>query len=132
MHNLRSCAQFAPGCRVQINLHHLERRSKFVLGCKFSHGCKFLKHRLHGQKYTWVQIAHIRGHIESQMIFHYKPRLFYLLVYRFLCEKWPYEGGNKNKNKIAIVESEKIKYIKRDRTLQGSWVRSRASPVFRM
>ena len=32
--------------RVQINLHHLEGRSKFAPGCKF------LKHRSHGQKYT--------------------------------------------------------------------------------
>ena len=32
--------------RVQINLHHLKRWSKFAPGCKF------LKHRSHGQKYT--------------------------------------------------------------------------------
>ena len=32
--------------RVQINSHHLERRSKFAPGCKL------LKHRSHGQKYT--------------------------------------------------------------------------------
>ena len=32
--------------RVQINLHHFESRSKFAPGCKF------LKHRSHGQKYT--------------------------------------------------------------------------------
>ena len=32
--------------RMQINLHHLEGRSNFATGCKF------LKHRSHGQKYT--------------------------------------------------------------------------------
>ena len=42
IYSLRSCAQFAPGCRVQINLHHLEGRSKFAP--KFAPGCKFLKH----------------------------------------------------------------------------------------
>ena len=122
MHNLRSCAQFAPGCRVQINLHHLESRSNCSRVQIFSR-VQILK-----TPFTWPKIhpgancAHdplIHGHIESQMIFHYRARLFYLLVYRFLCETWPYEGGNKNKNKIAIVESEKIKYIKRDRSLRG-------------
>ena len=38
--------------RVQINLHHLESRSKFAPQCKFAPGCKFFKHRSHGQKYT--------------------------------------------------------------------------------
>ena len=37
--------------RVQINLLHLESRGKFTR-CKFAPGCKFLKHRSHGQKYT--------------------------------------------------------------------------------
>ena len=37
---------------MQINLHHLEGRSKFGPGCKFAPGSKFLKHRSHGQKYT--------------------------------------------------------------------------------
>ena len=38
--------------RVQINLLHLKRRSKFAPGCKLAPGCKFLKHRSHGKKYT--------------------------------------------------------------------------------
>ena len=38
--------------RVQINLLHLERRSKFAPGANLHPGCKFLKHRSHGQKYT--------------------------------------------------------------------------------
>ena len=37
---------------VQINLHHLEGRSKFAHGCKFAPRCKFLKHHSHGPKYT--------------------------------------------------------------------------------
>ena len=48
--------QFAFMCvictRVQINLHHLEGRSKFAPGCEFAPGCKFLKHSSNGQKYT--------------------------------------------------------------------------------
>ena len=42
--------------RVQKNLHHLEGRSKFAPGCKF------LKHRSHGQKYNPganLQICHL-------------------------------------------------------------------------
>ena len=52
-----SYAQFATGCKfvpgskqicstpkVGANLHPMQ--------CKFSHGCKFLKHRSHGKKYT--------------------------------------------------------------------------------
>ena len=49
--------------RVQINLHHEGTcRSKFAPGCKFAHGCKSLKHRSHGQKYTpGANWAHERG-----------------------------------------------------------------------
>ena len=71
------CAICTPGqmcTRVLIcstELHHLERWSKFALGCKLAAGCIFIKHRLHDQntpevqKYTrgvylhWVQIVHI-------------------------------------------------------------------------
>ena len=64
--------QFAFMCiictRVQINLHHLEGRSKFAPGCKFAHGCKSFKNRSHGQKYTpganlhpGANCAHERG-----------------------------------------------------------------------
>ena len=51
------CTRVLICTRGQINLHHLEGRSKFAPGCKFAHGCKFLKHRSHGQKYTRVQIC---------------------------------------------------------------------------
>ena len=37
---------------MQINLLHLKSRSKFAAGCKLAPGCKFLKHRSHGQKYN--------------------------------------------------------------------------------
>ena len=40
------CTRVQICSRVQINLHHLEGRSKFAPGYKF------LKHRSHGQKYT--------------------------------------------------------------------------------
>ena len=41
-HRVQTCI------RVQMNLLHLESRSKFAPGCKFALGCKFLKHISHG------------------------------------------------------------------------------------
>ena len=52
VHKLHPGENLHPGAN---NLHHLESRS----GCNFAPGCKSLKHRSHGQKYTPGAILHI-------------------------------------------------------------------------
>ena len=43
--------------QVQINLHHLQNKDKFAPGANLHPGCKFLKHRSHGQSTPRVQIC---------------------------------------------------------------------------
>ena len=71
------------------NLHHLEGRSEFAPG-KFAPGCKFLKHRSHGQKYTpGANCAHERGFRFLYMLYYKKnKRLLHTAVQiRYLLSK---------------------------------------------
>ena len=77
-----NCTRVQICSRVQINLLHLESRSKFAPVSKFAPGSKFLKHHSHDQKYTRVQIVHMNPALES----FFSSPLNYTKSLCFLCQ----------------------------------------------
>ena len=103
-----NCTRVQICTRAQINLHHLESRSKSSApGCKFAFGCKSLKHRSHGQKYTpganlhpgcklrtWTRLSELVEFFMAIQSFNFDPLYSHtpifktnqhLLIYLFVC-----------------------------------------------
>ena len=83
----RKCAprcEFAPP-----NLHYLQRWSKFASGCKFAPGCIFIKHRLHDQNTSQVQIYTPGVYIYTRVyIVHINKPLGFFLHLKMIIFCW--------------------------------------------